>query len=254
MLGKRAWEFLTGNKVGRYLPYAFGEIALLVVGILVALQIDNWNERRKESILEAEYYCRLYESALQDRIQINRLQTEMHTRLSASIDMMAELQDEDPDRDYVANKMLAAIRLSGTIFHPDTSAFDDIKSSGNINVLLDTEVKDQTSKYYSSVIAISMNHSDNSDHMIATFFDHADGIGAGWLTLEFLKTALDGSAVDIERLVKQYPLTEEIAVHLMNDALVYVAINARGVEHVQSILNHIIDITRVLETKCDDTI
>jgi hypothetical protein len=254
MLGKRAREFLNGNKVGSYLPYAFGEIALLVVGILVALQIDNWNERRKESILEAEYYCRLYESALQDRTQINRLQTEMQTRLSASIDMMAELQDEDPDRDYVASKMLAAIRLSGTAFHPDTSAFDDIKSSGNINVLLDTEVKDQTSNYYSNVIAISTNHSANSDQMIATFFDHADSIGAGYLNLEFLKTTLDGSAVDIESLVKQHPLTEEIADQLMNDALFYVAINARGSDHIQSILNHIIDITRVLETKCDDTI
>ncbi len=99
-----------------------------------------------------------------------------------------------------------------------------------------------------------MNHSANSDHMLARFFDHADSIGAGWLNLEFLKTTLDGSAVDIESLVKQYPLTEEIAVQLMNDALVYVAINARGADHVQSILNHIIDITRVLETKCDDTI
>jgi hypothetical protein len=254
MLGKRAREFLAGNKVGSYLPYAFGDIVLLIVGILVALQIDNWNERRKESILEAQYYCRLYESALQDRIQINRLQTEMQSRLSASIDMMAELQDEDPDRSSVANKMLAAIRLSGEIFHPDTSAFEDIKSSGNLNVLEDTEVKDQTSKYYSNVIAISMNHSANSDHMLARFFDHADSIGAGWLNLEFLKTTLDGTAVDIESLVKQYPLTEEIAVQLMNDALVYVAINARGADHVQSILNHIIDITRVLETKCDDTI
>lgn len=254
MLGKRAWNFLTGNKVGSYLPYAFSEIVLLVVGILVALQIDNWNERRKESILEAEYYCRLYESTLQDRIQINRLQTEMQARLSASIDMMAELQDADPDRDYVASKMLAAIRLSGTPFHPDTSAFDDIKSSGNINVLLDTEVKDQISKYYLNVIAISKNHSANSDHMTVRFFDHANGIGAGWLNIELMKTILDGSAIDIESLVKQYPLTEEIAVQLMNDAIVYIAINARGAEHLQSILNHVIEITRVLEAKCNDTI
>jgi hypothetical protein len=254
MLGKRAWEFLTGNKVGSYLPYAFGEIALLVVGILVALQIDNWNERRKESILEAEYYCRLYESALQDRIQINRLQTESQNRLSASIDMMAELQDEDPDRDYVASKMLAAIRLSGTAFHPDTSAFDDIKSSGNINVLQDTEVKDQVSKYYTNVIAISTNHTANTEQMITAFFDQADGIGAGWLNLEIMKNTFEGSAVDIERLVKKYPLTEEIAFKLMNDAIIYVAINARGADHLQSILNHIIDITRVLEMKCDDTI
>ncbi len=254
MLGKRAREFLAGNKVSSYLPYAFGEMTLLVVGILVALQIDNWNDRRKELILEAEYYCRLYESAQQDEIQISRLQTEMQARLSASIDMMVALQDEDPDRDYVASRMLAAIRLSGTAFQPDTSAFDDIKSSGNINVLRDTEVKDQTAKYYANVIAISLNHAANADNMIARFFDHADVIGAGYLNLEMFETVLAGSGIDIESLLQQYPLTEEIAFKLMNDALFYVAINARGADHVQSILDHVTDISRVLESKCDNTI
>ena len=39
---------------GRYLLYAIGEIALVVIGILIALQINNWNERRKDRILEHE--------------------------------------------------------------------------------------------------------------------------------------------------------------------------------------------------------
>ena len=40
---------LTKNKFGKYLTYAFGEIVLVVIGILIALQINNWNENRKES-------------------------------------------------------------------------------------------------------------------------------------------------------------------------------------------------------------
>ena len=39
---------------GRYLLYAIGEIAVVVIGILIALQINNWNERRKDRILEHE--------------------------------------------------------------------------------------------------------------------------------------------------------------------------------------------------------
>ena len=35
------------NKNGKYLKYAFGEIILVVIGILIALQINNWNENRK---------------------------------------------------------------------------------------------------------------------------------------------------------------------------------------------------------------
>jgi hypothetical protein len=40
-------RLLTDNKFSKYLLYAVGEILLVVIGILVALQIDNWNEERK---------------------------------------------------------------------------------------------------------------------------------------------------------------------------------------------------------------
>ena len=38
------------NKVMAYLRYAIGEILLVVIGILIALQINNWNEHRKENV------------------------------------------------------------------------------------------------------------------------------------------------------------------------------------------------------------
>ena len=40
-------RLLTENRFSKYLLYAVGEILLVVVGILIALQIDNWNEERK---------------------------------------------------------------------------------------------------------------------------------------------------------------------------------------------------------------
>ncbi|SFN76629.1 hypothetical protein SAMN04487989_103277 [Bizionia echini] len=43
---------LSEGKTGRYLKYAIGEIILVVIGILIALQINNWNENRKDTIEE----------------------------------------------------------------------------------------------------------------------------------------------------------------------------------------------------------
>jgi len=40
------------NKTGKYFKYAIGEIVLVVIGILIALSINNWNEARKEKIQE----------------------------------------------------------------------------------------------------------------------------------------------------------------------------------------------------------
>ena len=39
---------LTENKIGRYLIYAIGEIILVMIGILLALQVNNWNESKKD--------------------------------------------------------------------------------------------------------------------------------------------------------------------------------------------------------------
>ncbi len=51
-----------GNKFSKYLLYAFGEIVLVVIGILIALQINNWNENRKDIIQERTVLKTLYQN------------------------------------------------------------------------------------------------------------------------------------------------------------------------------------------------
>jgi hypothetical protein len=43
------------NKTGKYIKYAIGEIVLVVIGILIALQINNWNENRKEHKMSVQF-------------------------------------------------------------------------------------------------------------------------------------------------------------------------------------------------------
>ena len=50
---KIRYDLMEKNKTGKYLKYAFGEIILVVIGILIALGINNWNENRINS--ESEY-------------------------------------------------------------------------------------------------------------------------------------------------------------------------------------------------------
>ena len=61
------------NKPMKYLRYAIGEILLVVVGILIALSINNWNEGRKNQILVNNFTQNLIEDLTKDSISISRM-------------------------------------------------------------------------------------------------------------------------------------------------------------------------------------
>jgi DNA-directed RNA polymerase beta' subunit len=54
------------HKVSKYLLYAIGEIILVVIGILIALSINNWNENRKVNLEEKSYLKRLLQENKED--------------------------------------------------------------------------------------------------------------------------------------------------------------------------------------------
>lgn len=62
-------SLLSEGKTGKYLKYAGGEIVLVVIGILIALGINNWNENRKNKNQEKFVLLNLYEDLKSDSSQ-----------------------------------------------------------------------------------------------------------------------------------------------------------------------------------------
>jgi len=59
------------NKTGKYFKYAIGEIVLVVIGILIALQINNWNENRKSNALAKKYISDIKTDLTNDTLTYN---------------------------------------------------------------------------------------------------------------------------------------------------------------------------------------
>ena len=59
--------------MGKYFKYAIGEILLVVFGILIALQINNWNESRRRATLKETYLSRLMNDVGLDTLHINQV-------------------------------------------------------------------------------------------------------------------------------------------------------------------------------------
>jgi len=64
-------NLLMENKTGKYFKYAIGEIVLVVIGILIALQINNWNEKRLQSQSLKNIYTIIAEDLKNDIADIN---------------------------------------------------------------------------------------------------------------------------------------------------------------------------------------
>lgn len=62
-------KLVASGSIGKYSLYAVGEILLVVIGILIALQISNWNEQRKENAIAKDYLM-----ALKNEFQTNILE------------------------------------------------------------------------------------------------------------------------------------------------------------------------------------
>jgi hypothetical protein len=58
---KNRQNLLMENKTGKYLKYAIGEIVLVVIGILFALQINNWNNNKNDMAEVKNYYVKIHE-------------------------------------------------------------------------------------------------------------------------------------------------------------------------------------------------
>ena len=65
-------RFLAQNQVTRYLAYALGEIVLVVIGILIALRVNNWNEERQERNQAAKFLMALREDLSRDTLLLRK--------------------------------------------------------------------------------------------------------------------------------------------------------------------------------------
>lgn len=89
-------KLLTQNKVTRYLAYAIGEIFLVVIGILIALQVNNWNESRKESARERELLIYALENIKTDSLSLDSITSRTDKILAVHRDLILLSENKIP--------------------------------------------------------------------------------------------------------------------------------------------------------------
>ena len=95
-------KLLSENKISKYLLYAIGEIALVVIGILIAVKINNWNEAKKKKEVEIEILSQFKEDLKDDIESINRVDLWVQKAINSSKIVVDHLKNERAWHDTLA--------------------------------------------------------------------------------------------------------------------------------------------------------
>ncbi|MDC6391119.1 DUF6090 family protein [Maribacter sp. PR1] len=138
-------KMLTENKFSKYLLYAIGEIVLVVIGILIALQINNWNEARKQNTIVNTYLKGMVLDLNNDIRRFDIIIKNLNEQIKSNT-LIFE------DKSY-QNLPIDSIVLSITSYFNDykisDQTFQKIKNYGLANQLGSTELNDVINNYYS---------------------------------------------------------------------------------------------------------
>ena len=140
------------NKTGKYLKYAIGEIILVVIGILIALSINNWNNTKKDRLLESDYLKRLSSEIKDETEYYKRLASSFTNRHEGVVRMIERWKSEEIiitdsilyKRDFFAGSGVGP-------WYKEPITWTQLVQSGELKLIKDQILIETLYKYYGDV-------------------------------------------------------------------------------------------------------
>ncbi|WP_411895906.1 DUF6090 family protein [Winogradskyella sp. A2] len=136
---------MSENKTGKYFKYAIGEIILVVIGILIALQINNWNEDRKDRRREQDILYSLKQDFSTNISNVNDAFNTFSEAYESSIVLLEIVKDNGPINSKEVEQLLDDIINKTKSLDIITGSLDELFNTGTFNLIKDEELRKQLS-------------------------------------------------------------------------------------------------------------
>ena len=144
-------NLLSEGKTGKYLKYAIGEIVLVVIGILIALQINNWNAQRQLNIQEQDILKILKSEFTFNNLELQR-NIEKAMRLKKRADSLLILFKMPQNKIKPENLKYLTLGLTAySTYDPSNGALNNLISSGQLNLIKNDSLRIILSKWFGEV-------------------------------------------------------------------------------------------------------
>ena len=172
------FQLLSENMKSKYLKYAIGEIALVVIGILIALQINNWNENRKDEKALHEYLVKIKSHTLEDLQQLEEIIAGRKLTAETSKQARLSMLDKTEDKNLFLF-MAAGYAFFDYYFKPNIGGYEALKNSRYFGKINNTPLDSLLTKYHWQIDMIAENEKtyndfvENQEAYLSTKFDRS---------------------------------------------------------------------------------
>jgi hypothetical protein len=243
-------NLLMENRTGKYLKYAIGEIVLVVIGILIALQINNWNEERKINLEEKRALENIYRDFIKNRESLQSVMRSTQRVLDAGLNILNHTGNkEKPSTETIFNDWLNEI-YNCEPYYPQNGFLDDLLSSGKLGIFKNIELRSLLSSWKPKVDILSEGYKsqDKNEDLLNLFILE----NASWLNADQIYTKqrnidfpVSGFDVDNRNLLTSLHF-ENLVENTVISADVYYTVQSETL----GLLNQII---AVLETEIENS-
>ncbi len=142
-------QLLSENKTSKYFKYAIGEIILVMIGILLALQVNDWNTKRLLKSKEQVYLKQIKISLNNDLESIKDVK-EFNAKKASYIDSTFIVLEQSSNPEKYVPLITNYLFVMGefNVFESNNIAFDNMIAAENIDLITNMELRKNLSLYY----------------------------------------------------------------------------------------------------------
>ncbi len=133
-------QLVTENKFSKYLLYAVGEILLVMIGILLALQVSNWNTNKQNRHTEINFLKNLKADLEVDLYNLDSLSKDRISKTESSFKLL-KLPSATSKKELITLDSLYWNVFSWTSFIPSTTTRQELISSGQLSLIQNDSIK-----------------------------------------------------------------------------------------------------------------
>lgn len=184
---------LSGGKTSRYFKYAIGEIILVVIGILLAIQLNELNEKRKDSEKELSFLSKLKDDIQLDILNANESDSMFASNASSSEKALQIFYRAKTIKDILAVDSL--FKTAWTNLKISRKTYDEILNTSGIYILKNKTLLNHITDYY-ALIETTQHDIVGLNNSSQAFFASPDLIPHMLLVKDYGKPWLDMDKVD----------------------------------------------------------